>query len=162
MKVVSTLIITLTFSLMITAQETAATYKEAVALVKKTSEFKAVDATDITASSTSISFTNQAYAFWLDGLDTRFKDKDFENFIGDLYQPTTIEPFEEIRDTRRSRHQLYVSETENDLFVIELLSRKRKRKAKYPKFYQGSSISFLFEKTETGVRLIETLRLQNN
>lgn len=162
MKGIITLIIVLSLWPALTAQETTQLYQKAVTLLKKAKEFKDLNITEITASSQSISFTNQAYAFWLDGLDTRFKDKDFENFYGDLYQPIAIETFKNVRDRRRSRYQLYVSETEEDLFVIELLSRKRKRKAKYPKFYQGSSVSFLFEKTTNGVRLIETIKLQNN
>lgn len=162
MKKIITLTLMLSLTLAINAQETMAIYQKAVRLLKKTKEFKDLNISEVTASSQSISFTNQAYAFWLDGLDTRFKDKDFENFYGDLYRPITIETFKEVREQRRSRYQLYVSETEDDLFVIELLSRKRKQKAKYPKFYQGSSISFLFEKTATSVRLIETIKLQNN
>lgn len=152
----------LCLSLGLQAQETTDTYQKAVALIKKTPEFKRTGATTITASKETVSFTNQAYAFWLDGMDTRFGDKNFENFFGDLYQPIEISAFKKVREKRRSRYQLYVSETENDMFVIEMLSRKRKRTAKYPTFYQGGSISFLFEKTATGVRLVETLTLQNN
>ena len=152
----------LCLSLGLQAQETTETYQKAVDLIKNTPEFKQTGATAIAASAGTVSFTNQAYAFWLDGMDTRFADKDFENFFGDLYQPIEIPTFKKVRDKRRSRYQLYVSETENDMFVIEMLSRKRKRTAKYPTFYQGGSTSFLFEKTATGVRLVETLTLQNN
>ena len=158
----TTIIIALFIGLGTQAQETTALYQKAVTLLKKTPEFKKTGAASVTTGSKTVSFTNQAYAFWLDGLDTRFADKDFENFFGDLYQPITIESFKKVGKKRRAHYQLYVSETENDLFVIEMLSRKRKRTPKYPKFYQGTSTSFLFEKTETGVRLIETLTLQNN
>lgn len=159
----SLIITILCLSLGLQAQETTDIYEQAIGLVKKSSVFKQTGATAIATGSKTISFTNQAYAFWLDGLDTRFNDKDFENFFGDLYQPKEIESFKKAGDKRRSKYQLYVSETDTDLFVIEMLSRKRKRKAKYPKFYQGQSISFLFEKTSNGgVRLIETLTLQNN
>lgn len=162
MKVYSILILGLLMACALNAQETRETYEKAIVQLKNTPAFKNSGATALTASSQTISFDNQAYAFWLDGLDTRFNDKDFENFYGDLYQPTEITAFKDVREERRSKYQLFVSETDNELFVIEMLSRKRKRKAKYPQFYQGSSISFLFEKTEDGVRLIETLTLQNN
>lgn len=162
MKLLSILLLTAGLTFGLSAQETTETYRKALTQIKNTPEFIKLGSPSITASSQTISFTNQAYAFWLDGLDTRFNDKDFENFFGDLYDSIEIGAFEKIREKRRSKYQLYVSETDTDLFVIELLSRKRKRKAKYPKFYQGKSISFLFEKTETGVRLIKTLTLQNN
>jgi len=136
----SIFIIMLCLSLGLQAQETTETYQKAVSLLKKTPEFKQTGATAITASKQTVSFTNQAYAFWLDGMDTRFGDKNFENFYGDLYQPIEISAFKKVREKRRSRYQLYVSETENDMFVVEMLSRKRERTAKYPTFYQGGSI----------------------
>jgi hypothetical protein len=78
----SLIITILCLSLGLQAQETTDIYKQAIGLVKKSSVFKQTGATAIATGSKTISFTNQAYAFWLDGLDTRFNDKDFENFFG--------------------------------------------------------------------------------
>ena len=163
MKKIFVLTLLLFTTVILNAQESTEVYKNAVQLIKNTPAYQNLNRPELSASAQTISFTNQAYAFWLDGMDTRFKNKNFENFFGELYQPIKIKNFRKVRHRRRSKYQLYVSETENNLFVIELLSRKRKQKSKYPEFYQGNSTSFLFEKLAANrVRLIETLRVQNN
>ena len=132
-------------------------------LIKNASVTSNFDEAKFTNSKQTLSFKNQAYAFWLDGETSRFSNDDFDGFLGDfLYEPVTIEAFGDARAKRRAVLQLYVTETVDDLFIIETLWRKRKRKPKYPKFYNGESISYLFEKTDTGIRLVTTLKVQNN
>ena len=145
------------------SQESAAIYKQAIDLIKNASVTSNFDEAKFTNSKQTLSFKNQAYAFWLDGETSRFSNDDFDGFLGDfLYEPVTIETFGDASAKRRAVLQLYVTETVNDLFIIETLWRKRKRKPKYPKFYNGESISYLFEKTDAGIRLVTTLKVQNN
>lgn len=143
-------------------QETTATYKEAINILKQTEAFKELKALEFTAGSQSVSFTNLAYAFWLEGMDTRFKEKNFENFYGDLYIPIEIKKFKAAKEKKRATIQLYASETEKGMFIIELLISKKKRKAKYPKFYNGKSIAFLFEKRNGSIFLVDNVSIQNN
>lgn len=144
------------------AQETTGLYLEAISALKQTPEYKELNIEEITSGSQTVSFTNLAYAFWLDGMDTQFEDKDFNNFYGDLYIPIKIKGFKSTKEKGRSKFQLYVSETENSMFIIELLIFKKKQKAKYPEFYNGRSLAFLFEKRDNGLFLVETLSIQNN
>ena len=150
------------FAIQIQAQESTGLYLEAISALKQTPEYKELNIEEYTSGSQTVSFTNLAYAFWLDGLDTRFEDKNFGEFYGDLYIPTKIKEFKATKEKGRSKFQLYVSETENNLFIIELLIFKKKRKAKYPEFYNGRSLAFLFEKRDNGLFLVETLSIQNN
>lgn len=144
------------------AQESTKLYLEAINILTQTTEYTQLNITEYTAGSQTVSFTNLAYAFWLDGMDTRFKDKNFENFYGDLYIPKKIKEFKATRQKGRSKAQLFVSETENNMFIIELLLFDKKRRAKYPTFYNGRSLAFIFEKREGDVFLVESLSIQNN
>ncbi|TVZ53018.1 hypothetical protein [Dokdonia sp. Hel_I_53] len=149
------------YSQLITAQETSEIYEHAIAQIRATQP--AFATTQFATGKKTVSFRNQAYAFWLDGEITRFINQQFSNFYGDfLYNPSTLKSFKKAGDKQRSIYQLYVTETVDDLFIIELLSRKRKQSAKYPEFYQGKSTSYLIEKTEQGVRLLHQLQPQNN
>ncbi len=144
------------------AQESTELYLDAIKILKQTTEYTSLNIEEHTSGSQTVSFTNLAYAFWLDGMDTRFKDKNFENFYGDLYIPIKIKEFKATKQKGRSKAQFYVSETENNMFIIELLLFNKKCKAKYPTFYNGRSFAFLFEKRDGGVFLVESLSIQNN
>ncbi len=161
MKVSVILLLLFYLNSALNAQETVETYQKAITLIKLK---KGVSSTNIYATgSQSLSFKNQAYAFWLDGEKKLFKNREFDNFYGDfMYESIEINAFKKAGDKRKSQHQLFVTETVDGLFVIELLSRKRKLKPNYPAFYQGESTSFLFEKIETEVRLVQMLQMQNN
>jgi len=143
-------------------QESAITYEKAVTIVTNSTEFKALDIDRHTFSNESISFINSAYAFYLEDPDLAFIEYDFENYFGEFYQPIEIKNFASLREKRRARHILHVSETEQDHFIIELHSHKRKKRGKYPKFYQGTSYSFLFKKEDDGeVTYIRTIKIVN-
>ena len=122
------------------SQESAATYEKAVTIVTNGAEFKALDIDSYTFSKESISFINSAYAFYLEDPDLAFIDYDFENYFGEFYQPIEMKSFASLREKRRARHILHVSETVQDHFIIELHIHKRKKRGKYPKFYQGLSL----------------------
>jgi hypothetical protein len=144
------------------SQESAATYEKAVTIVTNSTAFKALAIDRYTLSKASISFINSAYAFYLEDPDLAFIDYDFENYFGEFYQPTEIRSFASLREKRRARHILHVSETVQDHFIIELHSHKRKKRGKYPKFYQGTSYSYLFKKEASGdVRYIRTIKIVN-
>ena len=150
------------FTLISFAQESATTYKKAVDVVINSPEFKSLAIERYTFSKQSISFINSAYAFYLEDPDWAFIDYDFDNYFGEFYQPIEILEFQSLREKKRAPNILYVSETEQDHFIIELLTFKRKKRSKYPKFYNGASYSFLFKKEANGdVRYLRTIRIVN-
>lgn len=160
-KIIAT--ICLLVSCFLTAQENSSVYQEAMQIIENSPTFKKLGVEKYATSITSISFTNQAYAFWLDDQTLVFPDHDFNNYFGELYAPIEIPTFKELRIKKRSKHVFFVSETEHDVFAIELLVFKRKRRGKYPKFYQGKSYSFLFRKGADGsIKLIHNLEIVNN
>lgn len=160
-KIITT--ICLLVSCLITAQEDVSVYQNAMQIIENSPTFKQLGIEKYATSTTSISFTNQAYAFWLDDQTLVFPDHDFNNYFGEFYAPIEISAFKELRIKKRAKHVFFVSETEHDVFAIELLVFKRKRRGKYPKFYQGKSYSFLFRKGSDGsVKLIHNLEIVNN
>jgi len=145
------------------AQEDISLYKRALQQIENSSEFKQLEIDRYGLSANSISFKNQAYAFWLHDSSLKFGNYDFENYFGEIYNTIKIPSFAALPSKRRSKFMFFVTETNHNLFIIELLSFKRKHKEKYPKFYQGISFSFLFKKEGTnGVKLLETIQIQNN
>ena len=55
-----------------------------------------------------------------------------------------------------------MSETEQAHFIVELFSFKRKKRGKYPKFYSGTSYSFLFKKEANGgVKYLRMIKISN-
>ena len=162
-KIFVTLLAVVTFSSVISAQESAAVYKEALQIIENSPTFKELGIETYTTSQTTTSFGNQAYAFWLDDSTLEFPDRDFENYYGELYAPITIPAFKELRKKRRAKFVFVVTETEHNKFAIEILTFKRKHRSKYPKFYQGKSYSFLFRKdSENRVKLIHNLEIVSN
>ncbi len=158
-----TLLVVVTFSSVISAQESTAIYKEALRIIENSPTFKELGIETYTTSKLTTSFGNQAYAFWLDDSTLEFPDRDFENFFGELYVPIEIPTFKELRKKRRSNFVFVVTETENNRFAIEILVFKRRHRGKFPKFYQGKSYSFLFRKdSENRVKLIHNLEVMNN
>ena len=152
----------LTLSLAGYGQESTATYKRAVDVVINSSEFKRLNVDKHTFSKQSISFLNSAYAFYLEDPNLQFIEYNFDNYFGTLYQPIEINEFKALGKRKKAQHILYVSETEQDHFIIELLHFKRKKRSKYPKFYKGVSYSFLFKKEVNGdVTYIRTIRIVN-
>ncbi len=149
--------------LVVQAQESTQLYKKAIDIIKNTPEYKDLQVDNKTFSKESISFINQAYAFHLEEPDLKFIDYDFTFYISDFYLPIEITSFEALRSKRRAKTIFYVSETMDDHFIIEILSFKKKRKAKYPKFYNGVSYSFLFKKnSEMDITYIRSIRIVNN
>lgn len=162
MRIPITILIILCLGLNSYAQENISIYRQALEVIKNSPEFKQLEIERYTLSKQSISFTNSAYAFWLEDPDIQFTDIDFENYFGEFYQPIAIKSFESLRDKRRAKHVFFVSETVQDHFIIELLTHKRKKRGKYPTFYQGTSYSFLFKKEADGnVRYLRTIRIVN-
>ncbi|WP_299212977.1 hypothetical protein [uncultured Dokdonia sp.] len=162
-KILVTLLLLVSCSSLISAQENTAIYKEALRIIENSPTYKELGIESYTTSETSISFGNQAYAFWLDDSTLNFPDRDFENYFGELYAPIEIPAFKELCQKRRSKFVFFVTETENNVFVIEILVFNRKRRGKYPKFYQGKSYSFLFRKdAENSVKLMHNLEIVNN
>jgi len=162
MKQLFSLVLILSFAFNTVAQESPETYQRALAIVKNSSEFKSMNIDRYTVSKQSISFINSAYAFYLEDPDLAFIDYDFENYFGEFYQPIDIKEFESLREKRRAKHILFVSETEQDHFIIELLNFKRRKRGKYPKFYSGVSYSFLFKKeADDSVKYLRTIRIAN-
>lgn len=162
-KILVTLLLLVSFSSLVFAQESAAIYKEALRIIENSPTYKELGIETYTTSATTTSFANQAYAFWLDDSTLEFPDRDFENYFGELYNPIEINTFKELRIKRRAPFVFVVTETEHDVFAIEILVFKRKRRSKYPKFYQGKSYSFLFRKdAENKVKLIHNLEIVNN
>ena len=137
-------------------------YKKALTAIENSTAFKQLNIETYSLSRNSISFNNQAYAFWLDDSSLPLGDTDFENYFGELYTPIEIKSFAALSPKRRAKFILFVTETNDNLFVIEVLLLKRKRRAKYPKFYQGVSYSFLFKKEGNDIRLLRSLRVENN
>lgn len=162
-KILVTLLLFLSFSGLISAQESAAVYKEALRIIENSPTYKELGIETYTTSKNTTSFGNQAYAFWLDDSTLDFPDRDFENYFGELYVPIEIPAFKELRKKRRAPYVFVVTETEHNKFAIEILTFNRKRRAKYPKFYQGKSYSFLFRKdAENKVKLIHNLEIVSN
>lgn len=162
-KILVTLLLLVSFSSLISAQESAAIYKEALRIIENSPTFKELGIETYTTSKKTTSFGNQAYAFWLDDSTLEFRDRDFENYFGELYTPIEIPSFKELRVKRRSNFVFVVTETEHDVFAIEILVFKRRHRGKFPKFYQGKSYSFLFRKdSETSVKLIHNLKIVSN
>ena len=160
-KYISTLLVLL-ISFVGFSQESAATYKKAIAIITNSPEYKNLNIERHTFSKQTISFINSAYAFYLEDPDLAFIDYDFENYFGDFYQPIEIKNFEALRTKKRAKYVFHVSETEQDHFIIELLTHKRKKRGKYPKFYSGTSYSFLFKKEADGsVRYLRTIKIVN-
>ena len=161
-----TIIITsllLLFSSLLSAQEEKATYQEALRIIENTPIYKELGIENYTTSQTTTSFGDQAYAFWLEDSFLKFPDRDFANYFGELYAPIEIPAFRELRTKRRAKHVFFVTETEHNTFAIELLVFKRKRRGKYPKFYQGKSYSFLFRIDKEGkVKFVDELEIVNN
>ena len=156
------LIVLMAFVLVGYGQESTATYQKALTVITNSPEFKSLDIDRYTFSKQSISFINSAYAFYLDDPDIQFIEYDFDNYFGEFYQPIEIKEFESLRTKKRAQHILYVSETEQDHFIIELLNFKRKKRGKYPKFYSGASYSFLFKRETNGnVTYLRTIRIVN-
>lgn len=144
------------------AQESAAVYEQAINIIKNNPEFKNQQVERFTVSKKSISFINSAYAFHLEDPDLAFIDYDFDNYFGEFYQPIEIKTFHSLREKRRAKHILHVSETEQNHFIIEMHTHKRKKRGKYPKFYQGTSYSFLFKKEADGnVKYLRTIKIVN-
>lgn len=162
-KILVTLLFLVSLSSLITAQESTSVYQKALSIIENSPTFEKLGVEKYTASINTTSFGNQAYAFWLEDSTLEFPDRDFENYIGELYIPIEIPSFKELRIKRRSKFVFFVSETEHDVFAIELLVFKRKHNQKYPRFYQGKSYSFLFRKdSENSVKLIHNLEIVNN
>lgn len=162
MKKILFTILCLAYSLISVAQENAATYQKAMTIIENSTEFKTLKIDRYTFSKKSISFINSAYAFHLEDPDLAFIDYDFDNYFGEFYQPIEILSFYSLKDKRRAKHVFHVSETEQNHFIIEMHTHKRKKRGKFPKFYQGTSYSFLFKKEETGdVRYLRTIRIVN-
>lgn len=162
-KIVITILLSLSFSSSINAQETISIYKEALRIIENSSIYKNLNIENYSTSQMTTSFGNQAYAFWLEDPFLEFPDRDFENYFGELYTPIEIPVFKELRTKRRAKHVFFVTETEHNVFAIELLTFKRKRRGKYPKFYQGKSYSFLFRKEKDGkLQLVDELEIVNN
>ncbi|WP_299679198.1 hypothetical protein [uncultured Dokdonia sp.] len=162
-KILVTLLLVTSFLHITYAQETAKVYQEALRIIENSPTYKELGIDNYTTVIRTTSFANQAYAFWLDDQTLTFKDRDFENYFGELYTPIEIPVFKELRTKRRAKHLFVVTETEHDIFAIEILVFKRKRRGKYPKFYQGKSYSFLFRKgVDNRVKLIHNLEIVNN
>lgn len=163
MRIIYTLYLLVCFTGTMLSQENAAVYEQALIIIKNSPEFKSLQIERYATSKQSISFINSAYAFYLEDPDLAFIDYDFENYFGEFYQPIEIKSFYSLRDKRKARHILHVSETTQDHFIIELHTHKRKKRGKYPKFYQGTSYSFLFKKeTDAKVKYVRTIRIVNN
>mgnify|MGYP000377380012 CR=1 FL=1 len=162
-KILATLLLLISFSNLISAQESTMIYKEALRIIENSPTFKELGIEAYTTSELTTSFANQAYAFWLDDSTLEFRDRDFDNYFGELYAPIKIPTFKELRIKRRAKYVFVVTETEHDVFAIEILPFKRKHRGKYPKFYQGKSYSFLFRKdSETSVKLIHNMEIVSN
>lgn len=162
-KILITLLLVTSMLQLTYAQETAAVYKDALRIIENSPTYKKLGIEAYTTAIKTTSFANQAYAFWLDDQTLTFKDRDFENYFGELYIPIEIPPFKELRTKRRAKHLFVVTETEHNKFAIEILVFKRKRRGKYPKFYQGKSYSFLFRKeADNSVKLIHNMEVVNN
>ncbi len=156
-------ILFLNVSAILYAQESVVIYKEAMNVIENSAQFKNLGVEKYTMSLHTISYKNQAHAFWLIDPFLQLGDYDFENHLGEFYQSIENESFASLRKKRRSKVVFFVTETDTNLFIIELLHFKRKRKAKYPRFYQGKSYSFLFKKeSDTNVKLIRIIELTNN
>ena len=162
-KILVTLLVVVSFLNLTYAQETAKVYQDALRIIENSPTFKELEVETYTTALKTTSFANQAYAFWLDDSTLEFPDRDFENYFGELYTPIEIPVFKKLRIKRRAKYVFVVTETEHNVFAIEILPFKRKRKGKYPKFYQGKSHSFLFRKDTNGdVKLIHSLGIVNN
>ena len=162
MKKQLTTLFLIAFTLLTYAQESTSTYQKALDIITNNPDFKRLDIQEYTLSKQSISFINSAYAFYLDEPNRSFIEYDFENHFGELYQPIEIKEFESLRKRKRAKHILYVSETEQAHFIVELFSFKRKKRGKYPKFYSGTSYSFLFKKeTHGGVKYLRMIKVSN-
>ncbi len=152
----------LCFAANLMSQESAAVYEQAIEVIKNSPEFKNQQVERFTVSKKSISFINSAYAFYLEDPDLAFIDYDFDNYFGEFYQPIEIKTFHSLREKRRAKHVLHVSETVQDHFIIEIHTHKRKKRGKYPKFYNGTSYSYLFKKEDNGdVTYLRTIRIVN-
>ena len=162
-KIFVTLLLVVSFSSLISAQESNAVYKEALRIIENSPTYKELGIETYTTSKTTTSFGDQAYAFWLDDSTLEFPDRDFANYFGEFYAPVEIPAFKELRKKRRAKFVFVVTETEHNKFAIEILTFNRKKRAKYPKFYQGKSYSFLFRKDSEGkVKLIHNLEIVSN
>ncbi|WP_299767397.1 hypothetical protein [uncultured Dokdonia sp.] len=162
-KILVTFLLGISFLLSTYAQETATVYQDALRIIENSPTFKKLGIETYTTSAKTTSFANQAYAFWLDDQTLEFKDRDFESYFGELYIPIEIPVFKELRTKKRAKHVFIVTETEHNVFAIEILVFKRKRRGKYPKFYQGKSYSFLFRKDSEGnVKLMHNLEIVSN
>lgn len=162
-KMLTILLLFLSFLSVMSAQESAAIYKEALRIIENSPTYKELGIETYTTSKTTTSFGDQAYAFWLDDSTLEFPDRDFENYFGELYVPIEILAFKELRKKRRAKFVFVVTESEHNKFAIEILTFNRKKRAKYPKFYQGKSYSFLFRKDSEGkVKLIHNLEIVSN
>ena len=162
MRLLYTIALLLCFTANLVSQESAAVYEQAIEVIKNSPEFKNQQIERFTVSKKSISFINSAYAFYLEDPDLAFIDYDFDNYFGEFYQPIEIKTFHSLREKRRAKHVLHVSETVQDHFIIEMHTHKRKKRGKYPKFYNGTSYSFLFKKEANNVvRYLRTIRIVN-
>jgi len=163
MKKILVILLLITSFLNITAQETETVYQDALRIIENSPTFKKLGIETYTTAKKTTSFANQTYAFWLDDQTLEFQDRDFENYFGELYVPIEIPIFKELRTKKRAKHVFIVTESEHNVFAIEILVFKRKRRGKYPKFYQGKSYSFLFRKdSDNNVKLIHNLEIVNN